>query len=238
MKLKFILSYDGSAFLGSATQPHQNSVQDTLARALKHLGINERPLFASRTDKGVHSLGNVASVSCGEHFKDLLYMQRKLNKHLEPFMMIKKIQVVSDEFQVRFDAKKRVYLYMLNHNKFNPLLSRFFHFYPQIDKNEAATLLKLFEGEHDFCFFCKGEVRGTKRKIFSARIYQKNQLSILRFCANGFLRSQIRLIISALLKTLEGKLSKNELVEQIEGKKRHWDTLAPPNGLYLSKVIY
>lgn len=238
MKLKFILSYDGSAFLGSATQPHQKSVQDTLAEALKHLGINEKPLFASRTDKGVHSLGNVASVNCGEHFTDFFYMQKKLNKHLAPFMMIKKIQCVSDEFQVRFDAKKRVYLYLLNHNNFNPLLSRFFHFYPKIDKNEAAALLRLFEGEHDFRFFCKGEVKSTKRRIFSAKIYQKNNLSFIRFCANGFLRSQIRLMISALLKTLEAKLSQNELLEQIEGKKRHSSTLAPANGLYLSRIFY
>ena len=78
MKIKLIFSYDGSRFQGSATQPHANSVQDTLLNALTHLGIFERPLFASRTDKGVHSLGAVASVRCGEHFDDLNLLKNQL----------------------------------------------------------------------------------------------------------------------------------------------------------------
>lgn len=64
MRLKLVFSYDGSAFLGSACQPHLNSVQDALAAALAHLGIFSPVLFASRTDKGVHasSCGSLCGV--------------------------------------------------------------------------------------------------------------------------------------------------------------------------------
>lgn len=55
MKIKIIFSYDGSAFLGSASQPHKKGVQDALSGALSHLGIVSPLLMASRTDKGVHA---------------------------------------------------------------------------------------------------------------------------------------------------------------------------------------
>ena len=78
MKIKLIFSYDGSAFLGSATQPHQKGVQDALSKALSHLGIFSPVLMASRTDKGVHASFAVASVECGEHFINLEYLQNHL----------------------------------------------------------------------------------------------------------------------------------------------------------------
>lgn len=239
MKLKLILSYDGSRFLGSATQPHQNSVQDTLAEALKHLGIFTRPLFASRTDKGVHALCNVASIECGGHFKDFTALQNKLNFHLKPFVFIRKIEPVSADFEVRFSAKKRAYIYAFNHSLFKPNLSAYYHFYPKFDISKAQQALRLFEGEHDFAFFKKGELdKNTARIVFNARAFGFTNLSFFRFEANGFLRAQIRLSTAAILKVLEGRLSLESLKAQIDKKELHSRTLAPASGLYLSRIFY
>ncbi|AXP08626.1 tRNA pseudouridine(38-40) synthase TruA [Campylobacter hepaticus] len=240
MKLKLIFSYDGSSFLGSAMQIHKKSVQDALSEALSHLGIFSRVLMASRTDKGVHASYAVASVECGEYFKDFIYLQKQINKFAHPFIHIKKIERVKDDFEVRFDVKAREYRYIFSHARYNPFMSSYVYFYPRFDIIKANRLLKLFIGKKDLKFFCKsgGNYKTTIREIFSTKAYVYKDLSIFCFKANGFLRGQIRLSVASILKVLEGKMSEEELKEQIEGKKRYHHSLVPPNGLYLSRIFY
>ena len=240
MKLKLTLAYDGSRFQGSATQPHLNSVQDALAGALTHLGIFEKPLFASRTDKGVHSLGAVASVRCGEHFTDLNFFKNQLNRFAHPHIHIWRIERVAENFEVRFDVTMREYRYILNHSKFSPFLSPYFLFYPAIDIKKTNEILSHFVGTHDFKGFQKQNEpnKDTTRTIFRARALRHKNLSVFVFRANGFLRAQIRLSVSAVLRVLAGKMSVSEFKEQIATQKEHCRTPAAPNGLYLSKIWY
>lgn len=240
MKIKLIFSYDGSAFLGSATQPHQKGVQDALQKALAHLGIFSPLLMASRTDKGVHASFAVASVECGDHFINLEYLQKQLNKFSHPFIHIKKIEKVKDDFEVRFDVKSREYRYIFSHASYSPFMTPYVYFYPQFDLNRANELLSLFIGKKDFKFFCKsgGDNKTTLREIFLVKAYAYKNFSIFRFKANGFLRGQIRLSVASVLKVLEGKMSEKELKEQIDAKKQYNHFLAPPQGLYLSRINY
>ena len=71
MKIQLIYSYDGSKFQGSQTQPHEKGVEDELERALAHVGIFERVISSSRTDKSVHANNQSSSVVCGNRFKSL-----------------------------------------------------------------------------------------------------------------------------------------------------------------------
>lgn len=240
MKLKLTLAYDGSRFQGSATQPHLNSVQDTLANALTHLGVFEKPLFASRTDKGVHSLGAVASVHCGEHFTDLNFFKNQLNRFAHPHIHILRVERASENFEVRFNATMREYRYILNHGAFSPFLAPYFLFYPTIDIEKTNEILTNFIGTHDFKGFQKQNEpnKDTARTIFRAKALRHKNLSVFVFRANGFLRAQIRLSVCAVLQVLEGKMSVSELIEQIEAQKEHCRTPAAPNGLYLSKIFY
>lgn len=240
MLIKLTFSYDGSKFQGSASQPHGKSVQDELSCALSHLGIYEKVLFASRTDKGVHASKAVASVKIKEHFQDLTYLKNKINHFAKPFIYIKQIQKMHEDFQVRFDVKKRAYRYILFHGEYNPLLASYVHFYPKIDLKLALELAKLFQGEHDFKFFQKegSDNKTTIRKIYTSKVYTYKNFTIFYFEANGFLRSQIRMMIASILKVLEGKMSKNQLLEQINTEKIYNRFLAPASGLYLSKIIY
>ncbi len=240
MKLKLTLAYDGSRFQGSATQPHLNSVQDTLAQALAHLGIYEKPLFASRTDKGVHSLNAVASVVCGEHFEDLNALKSWLNRFAHPQIHIKRIEKVSENFQVRFDAKAREYRYLLHHGEFSPFKAPYFHFYKRIDLEKANEVLNFFVGKHDFRHFAKQNAphKNATRTIFIAKAYAHGHLSVFKFRADGFLRAQIRLMMSAVLRVLDGKMSKAQLREQIAATRAHTRILVPANGLYLTRIFY
>lgn len=240
MKLKIVFSYDGSKFLGSAAQPHKKSVQDHLQNALAHLGIFSPILMASRTDKGVHASFAVACVECGEHFKDLNYLKKQINKFSHPNIHIKNLQIKSSNFQVRYDVKTREYRYIFHHGNYNPFLASYVYFYPKFDILKANLILQHFVGAKDFKFFCKSgtDNKTTIREMFSAKAYAYKNLSIFHFKANGFLRGQIRLIVASVLKVLENKISLEELKEQIEAKKQYNHFLAPPNGLYLSKISY
>ncbi|MFY4724492.1 tRNA pseudouridine(38-40) synthase TruA [Campylobacter jejuni] len=240
MKIKLIFSYDGSAFLGSATQPHKKGVQDALRKALSHLGIFSPILMASRTDKGVHASYAVASVECGEYFTNLEYLKKQLNKFSHPFIHIKKIEKVKNDFEVRFDVKSREYRYIFSHAPYNPFMTSYVYFYPKFDIAKANKLLSFFIGKKDLKFFCKsgGNNKTAIREIFLAKAYVYKEYSIFRFKANGFLRGQIRLSVASVLKVLEGKMSEKELREQIEAKKQYNRFLAPPNGLYLSRIHY
>ncbi|TKX32475.1 tRNA pseudouridine(38-40) synthase TruA [Campylobacter aviculae] len=240
MKLKLVFSYDGSAFLGSATQPHKKSVQDALQKALNHLGIFSKVLMASRTDKGVHASFAVACVECGEHFKDLIYLKKQINKFSHPYIHIRYLKIMPSDFEVRYDVKSREYRYIFHHGHFNPFLSRYVYFYPKIDIQKANEILKYFIGEHDFKYFCKsgGDNKTTIREISNASAYTYKNMTIFHFKANGFLRGQIRLSVASVLKVLENKMDIKELKDQIKAKKQHNHILAPSNGLYLSRISY
>ncbi|MCX2682772.1 tRNA pseudouridine(38-40) synthase TruA [Campylobacter sp. MIT 21-1685] len=240
MKIKLTFAYNGSVFMGSATQPHKQSVQDVLQNALAHLGITSPLLFASRTDKGVHASGAVASVECKEHFNDFLILKKQINKFAHPYIHIKNIERVSDNFEVRFCAKAREYRYIFCHQTFNPFLAPFVFFYPAFDTDKANKLLQYFVGEHDFKYFSKtkSNAKTSKRHIFFAQAYSKNGFSVFRLRANGFLRAQVRLTVSSILAVLESRLHQEQLLEQILAQKCYFRTLAPPNGLYLTRIIY
>lgn len=238
LKAKIILSYDGSKFFGSATQPHKNTVQDALARALKAFGIDEIPLFASRTDKGVHALNAVACVRLRDYIFDLAYFRDRLNFYLYPSAYIKKIELVNDDFEVRFHAKKREYIYIFNHSNFNPFLSSYHLFYPKINLSDANELLSFFIGKNDFKFFQKQGKEDTIRTMFKAYAYSYKNYTIFKFQADGFLRGQIRLTVNAVLSVLEGKIDKDDLLKQIKGEKVFVRKPSEACGLYLNRIWY
>ena len=240
MKLKLIFSYDGSAFLGSAKQPHLKGVQDSLQNALKHLGISKPVLFASRTDKGVHANKAVASIECEDFFKDLKNLKNQINRFAHPFIHIRKIQRVEEDFEVRFCVKAREYNYVFFHGDFNPFLARYVHFYPPFEIKRALEILSLFKGKHDFRYFSKskGGAKTSTREMFYIKAYRYKKITIFKFRANGFLRAQIRLMVASVLAVLEGRLKEEELKEQLELKNCYFRLLVPPNGLYLSRIIY
>jgi len=230
--LKITYSYNGAKFCGSQSQPNGLSVENALKAALGHVGLFGSLTTSSRTDKGVHALSQVSTMPCPD-FWDLRRLKELINRHALPYIYIKKLEFVDENFHPRFSAKARSYRYILNHGEFDPFLADFCHFYPNLDINLLNLALSNFIGEHDFSVFMKAgsEIKSPVRKIYKAYAFRHKNLTIIKFKANGFLRSQVRLMVANALKSLNSG-------QKINFKKALTRIPAPPNGLYLERIFY
>jgi len=240
LKIKLTLSYDGTNYNGSQIQPDFPTVHSKLLEALNILNIDSVLDFSGRTDKGVHAFKQVVSCTVPLFWKDLNRLQQALNKQLPNSIYVRNIQLVHDDFHARFSAKKREYRYLISPKQLSPFNSNYISHYKQIDTDKINEAIKLFIGIHDFEFFSKkgSDPISTVREIYAINFYKYKDIYVLNFKANSYLRSQIRMIVDFIMKISEGKLCLNDLKQQLERKKLISWTLAPANGLYLSKIHY
>ncbi len=236
MRCALNISYNGTHFLGSQTQTQTpNTIFGNIENVLRQLGINSKAVASGRTDKGVHASGQVCHIDLPTFWTDIKKLHCVLNQMLPSSIKINSVKEVIDDFHARYDAKKRVYRYLLNNGDSNPFEDDFITF-TKIDNFEKIQKnIKLFEGEHDFKQFMKtgSEVNSTRRIIYKAFAYKYKDLYILHFEANGFLRAQIRLMVGALL-----QLDASSIQEQLLHTKQSKIKPAPANGLYLAKIKY
>jgi tRNA pseudouridine38-40 synthase len=172
--------------------------------------------------------------------KDIL--TNELNKILPSNIYIKNSQLKAN-FHARFDAKKRVYRYILAKNV-NVFENNYIHkLEKKLNKKRIKKALPLLIGIHNFKNFCKGELKEKNkiREIYSIKFYShkinNKKIWVFSFCANSYLRSQIRMIISFLIKISNKELGLKELKMQLKHKKIS-NTLVSPNGLYLLRIFY
>ncbi|RXJ62393.1 tRNA pseudouridine(38-40) synthase TruA, partial [Halarcobacter ebronensis] len=153
---------------------------------------------------------------------------------------IKSIHQTSEEFHSRFHAKKRVYRYLVTTKKPTVFSADYISYHKNIDEGKIKEAIKLFEGVHDFEYFHKkgSDKDNTVREVFSTKFYKYKDIYVFNFCANSYLRSQIRLMVGILLKISDGKLTLEDLKKQLDKKQHKFKTPASPYGLYLAKVYY
>ncbi|SMP88088.1 tRNA pseudouridine38-40 synthase [Epsilonproteobacteria bacterium SCGC AD-308-O04] len=236
MRCALTIAYNGTNFFGSQIQKEtSNTILGNLEHVLKQLGINVKVIASGRTDKGVHATGQVCHVDLPEFWDDLEKLKKVLNQMLPSSIHVKNIKAVSDDFHARYGAKKRVYRYIIKQENSNPFFNDFVTFLEHVEFEKLQKNIRFFIGEHDFKNFMKtgSDVNSTTRVVYRAFAYKHKGFIVLNFEANGFLRSQIRLMVGALL-----KLTKEEIQEQLECKKTHKIKPAPANGLYLAKIKY
>ena len=239
MRVQAIISYDGSKYFGMQSQPHKQTIQDEIEKSLKKLNINTKINYAGRTDTKVHALNQSIDFSIPTYWQNTKQLQKALNKALPNSILIKKINIVNNDFHSRFWAKKRSYRYVITQTN-NPFLSDYSLYKPFLNINAIKKSIKLFEGEHDFEYFSKkgSEVKNYKRIIYQTNIIRHKNYIIIKFVGNGFLRSQIRMMVQFLLDIAEDKLSQQQLQQQLNKTKKISSTLAKPNGLYFERVWY
>lgn len=240
MRVRMTLSYDGAYFFGFQSQKtYHNTVIDSLKIALKSLGIDSNLVGAGRTDRGVHAINQTISFDIPNFWSDLLKLQNELNRKLK-HIKIKKIIPTNDNFHARFDAKKRDYLYIFKAHPLNVFEQNYIGFYNEFDMQKLKSALEIFEGKHDFKLFCKADESQTNTicTIYQTRYKKYKNYHIIKISANRFLRSQVRLIVETCMKYATNQLSMEMLKEQLGCHKKHSNSLASPNGLYLSKVYY
>ena len=240
MRVKAIIAYDGGDFLGFQQQKStKNTVTTNIENALKNININSAIIGSGRTDAGVHASGQVISFDIPPYWSDLTRLKKELNRKLKR-IYIKQISKVDNNFHARFNAKKRIYRYIFKQKLPSIFEENYISHYPSFDPEIVTKALKLFEGEHDFKYFQKSGsiVHTTTRKIYSTNFIKRGDYYYIYFQANGFLRAQVRIMIGAIMLCADNRLTLTQLQEQIDVTKKHITSLAPPEGLYLARVIY
>lgn len=240
MKIKATLSYDGNEFFGSQIQKKTKSVNGEIDKALKLLNIYSSINASGRTDRGVHASNQVIDFEVPPYWSDIKKLHNSLNRIVMPNIYIKKLEIVDDNFHSRYSAKKRSYRYIATTKEFNPFEAKYVTFIDSINETKIKEAISLFEGVHNFEYFKKcgsGKINFVK-EIYKTKFYRVRDYYIFYFEANSFLRSQIRLMVGFLLEISKGNLSKEDLELQLNRKKDFNIKLAPPNGLYLSKIKY
>lgn len=237
------ISYDGSEFFGFQRQKDRVSVASTLEEVLKKYGVVTNIVGSGRTDRGVHALNQVLHFDVKNLKIEIDRLKILLNRSLlKSGIYIKNLVIKDSSFHARYSANARAYRYIITQT-YSPFSYKYLYFYnKKIDFNRICDGANLFRGVHDFKFFQKSGSKEigdlTIREMKRANFYKKGDLFVFYFVANSFLRSQIRLIVGALLALNEMKISIKELESQISAKETIYNKPAPPNGLYLSRVYY
>lgn len=240
MRVKAVIAYDGSYFKGFQKQKStKQTITSTIEIALKSLGISSEIRGSGRTDAGVHATGQVIDFELPSFWRDLHKLKEVLNQKLN-YIAFKHITKVDNEFHARFSAKKRLYRYIFTTSTPSIFEQNHISYYPKFDGQLLEEALAIFKGTHDFSNFIKtGSITHTNiRTIYQAQYKRYKNRHIIYFKANGFLRAQVRMMTEMAMQVALKKTTLKKLQEQLELKERYVTKLAPPEGLYLARIIY
>lgn len=241
--IKLTIEYEGTNYSGWQIQNNVKTVQGEIENAIeKTIGEKIKLIGSSRTDKKVHALGQVANFQTGATMPGERY-KYALKEHLPEDITIINSEEVDRDFHSRFDAKKKVYKYIVHNGKLpRALYKRFSYHYPyNLDIEEMRLASKYFIGTQDFRSFKPTEsiTYTTIKTIYNIEIEKKGDIIIFTIEGKSFLHNMIRIIVGTLLFIGTGRFAKEELPKIIEAKNRvKAGPTAPPQGLYLKKVFY
>lgn len=243
MKYKILFSYDGSKYYGYAIQENEkNTVQEVVEKSISTiLNANTKIYASGRTDKGVHALNQVATFDC-EKALNMSKFKNSLNKMLPNDIFIKKVSKVNDDFNARFSAKSKTYLYVINLNDYNPFLRNFEYTIEGLNMKLMRQCASLFIGEHDFKNFTskKEDQDNFVRTIYKISFKKtKDNHILVEFKGNGFMKYMVRKLMGAIIEVGRGHISLDFVKNLLAENKRDIITYtAPPHALYLKKVEY
>ena len=240
MRVKAVISYDGSAYQGFQKQTSTKlTITGAIEEALASLQINASIVGSGRTDAGVHATGQVIHFDLPEFWRDMAKLKDTLNRKLSD-IFFKHITPVESDFHARFSAKNRVYRYIFKTQRPSVFEQKYISHYQTFDPELLTKALKRFEGKHNFNFFHKtGSVTHTTvREIYRAEYMERDGYHFIYFQANGFLRSQVRMLVDAAMLCAHNEMSITQLQEQLACQKKYTNRLAPAEGLYLARIIY
>jgi tRNA pseudouridine38-40 synthase len=248
-RVRITLGYDGTDFVGSQSQPGQRTVQDELEGLLDRLTTRVgRTVFAGRTDRGVHAVGQVVSVDLGWRDSDDA-LRDAINALAPVDLVVSSVESVADTFHARYDAVRREYRYRIVVDDAPPVLERRYIWWRRagIDADRAADACRRFVGEHAFGTFAgSGRSQSWDAQKLVRRVavceWRKDcgdKRHELRIVANGFLPQMVRNIVGAVVRVGTGAESPEWIDELIAANDRRvLGEAAPPQGLVLWQVAY
>jgi len=249
MKILLKIAFVGTNYCGWQAQVNGKSVQQTLTSAAERLfGFPCDITGCSRTDSGVHANCFCATVTKkGENeivtTVPLDRIPRALNTFLPDDVSVFSAETVDGDFHPRYSVKSKEYIYKIHTRPERDafLAGRVWHLPRILDVDAMRAAAKQFVGYHDFAaFMAQGsKIVDTRRTVFSAEVEADGDMIIFRVSADGFLYNMVRIMAGTLTDVGEGRIKPIEIAKIIEGKDRTAaGKTAPPDGLYLNKVVY
>ena len=244
-RYQILIEYVGTNFRGWQIQTKgktiQGLIQDKISKLLKEKIIL---LGAGRLDKGVHAIEQSAHFECKTKIQNLDRFIKSLNYFLNREMVtVLKIKKQSKEFHARFSAKTRIYRYVIINRLSGPVLdkNRGWHVINKLDLEKMKKAAKKLVGTNDFSTFRASSCRAKSpiKTMKSVKIKSKNDKIEIEFQSQSFLQQQVRSMVGCLKYVGEKKWTLKKFIFVMNSKKR---TLcappAPPEGLYLTRIIY
>ena len=242
-RVKLVVAYDGTNYCGWQVQINGITVEEVLNKTLSELCHEDiKVIGASRTDSGVHALGNVAVFDTesgipGEKFSFAL------NQRLPEDIRIQESCQVADDFHPRYCDTIKTYEYKILNRRFDMPTERLystFVYYPlDVDKMKRAAAVLV--GEHDFKSFCNvhTQVEDTVRTIYDLEVEKEEELITIRVRGNGFLYNMVRILAGTLIGVGRGAIAPEQIPAILEAKDRQAAGMTvPPQGLRLVKIDY
>lgn len=246
VRLRLDVSYDGRALHGWARQPDQRTVQGDLEQALATVLRTPVDLtVAGRTDAGVHATGQVAHCDVPRELweEQEHRLVRRLRGVLPPDIAVPAVTVAHPDFDARFSALARHYVYRLTDDPAGPPPLRRADTvgWPRtLDSDAMALAAGLLLGEQDFAAFCRRrEGATTIRRLLALDVVRSGSLIQISASADAFCHSMVRSLVGALLAVGEGRRLPEWPVGLLERTERASDVpVAPAHGLTLVRVDY
>lgn len=242
-KLKLTIHYDGTAYHGWARQPGTTTVQGTIEAAFEKLtGRPVEVIGSSRTDAGVHALGQVAHAEMADCPIPTENFQTALNNLLPNDIVIAGLQEVSKEFDAITDTVEKKYTYSICIESIRPVLFRHcWHRPGQLDVKKMTSASKLLIGKHDFKSFASAADQrlSSTRTITECDVNSSPTWIYITVQADGFLYNMVRNIVGTLVEIGRGRWEVEYIEDILEAKDRNAaGPIAPAGGLCLMQIFY
>jgi tRNA pseudouridine38-40 synthase len=243
-RYRLLIEYDGTPFAGWQMQANAPSVQQRLAEAIEAFcGERYIPRGAGRTDSGVHARGQVAHIDLAKHWPADTVM-KAVNYHLKPApIAILGCEQVDPEFDARFSAVARHYLYRIVNRPAPLALDRnhAWRVWPSLNPEAMAEAARHLIGRHDFTTFRAAECQSASpvKTVDALTVERFGEVIAIRASARSFLHHQVRSITGSLKLVGEGKWTPDDLRAALDARDRNrCGAMAPACGLYLMQVNY
>lgn len=242
-RFKLEIAYDGTHYHGWQIQPNGVTVEEVINKHLNELLREDiKVIGASRTDSGVHALGNVAVFDSETRIPGdkLSYA---LNQRLPDDIVIQSSCQVPDDFHPRHCDSRKTYEYQIYNAQFeNPLYSRYSHYvFRPLNIENMQKAAEIIKGEHDFKSFCSsgGQTLTTVRTVYELDVIKEDNLVKIKITGSGFLYNMVRIIAGTLIWVGLGVYPPEYVQEILDAKDRaKAGPKVPAKGLRLVKIQY
>ena len=248
-RILLITAYDGTNYCGWQVQKNGETIEGVLNRELSRLfGAEIAVIGASRTDSGVHALGNVA-VFDTEARMPADKVAYALNSRLPENIRIQRSLEVPPDFHPRKTACVKTYEYRILNREFELPSERLnsYFFRRELDVERMKAACPYFLGEHDFKSFCSihTQAETTVRTIYSLEVLEEELPDLggrrirIRVTGNGFLYNMVRILAGTLIQVGLGAYAPEDMEPMLMACDRQAaGPTAPAQGLTLIGMKY